>query len=101
MSTPFPERWSVGDEHNQIVGADLASAATIVPTHSVHHITGTAAIVNITPPWDTFSGRITLIADGAWTMTAAGNISILAAAATPLRAYSFVYSPSRQKWYPD
>jgi hypothetical protein len=103
-TTPTPERWGVANEHNQVVGADLASAATIAPTHAIHQVTGSAAIVNITPPWATFAGSITLIAatGAAWTWTAAGNISVVSTAAvTAQRAQRFTYVPATGKWYPD
>lgn len=103
-TTPTPERWTVANEHNQVVGADIASAATIAPTHSIHQVTGAVAIVTITPPWATFAGSITLIAaaGSAWTWTAAGNIAIVSSAAvTPGRAQRFTYVPATGKWYPD
>src|SRR5512146_1523690 len=56
-------------------GANIASAATIalaVGDGQEFHVTGVVAIDTITPR---FSGdRITFIADGAWSLTAAGNI---------------------------
>lgn len=103
-TSPTPERWTVGNEHNQVCGPDIASAVTIAPTHAVHFVTGAVAIVTITPPWATFSGSITLIAaaGATWTWTAAGNISVVSAAAvTAGRAQRFTYHPSTQKWYPD
>lgn len=67
---------SFSDGQNDIVGPLIASAATIAPTHPIHHVSGVAAIVNITPPTPTFRGKITLIPDGAFTWTAAGNIAL-------------------------
>lgn len=98
-STPTPERWAPANEHNQCVGADLASAATIAPTHECHVVTGTAAIDNITLPWVGFAGRLILISLAASTLTTAGNIA---------KAVTFVanqvnvlyYVPATGKWYP-
>jgi hypothetical protein len=57
----------------QSVGPILPSAATIIPTNPVHHVSGVAAIdtISIDPA---FSGPIFLIPDGAWTLTTGGNI---------------------------
>jgi hypothetical protein len=102
MPEAIGQRWTIGSEHNQVVGPDLASAATIAPTHSIHAVTGAAAVVNITPPYPTFSGTITLVALGAFTWTAAGNISVAStAAATVGRATRLTYLPATGKWYPD
>lgn len=67
----------------------LASAATIAPTGFITRVSGTAAIVNITPP---VSGdhMLVLIPTGAWTTTAAGNIDkalTAAVALTPILAF--------------
>ena len=96
----FPERFETGGLHNQSVGPDIASAATIAPTHQVHNVTGTAAIVTITPPWDGFCGTIWLIAAGIWTWTAAGNIGVLGTTTAAGKAVGFVYHPRLGKWYP-
>lgn len=57
------------------VGATLASSATITITHPIHHVSGTASINTIVPPYTGFVGRITLITDGALTFTSAGGTS--------------------------
>lgn len=76
----------------------IASAATIAPTHFVSRVSGVAAIVNITPPV-TGAHMLVLIPTGAWTMTAAGNIAIAMAAATPNQAVFLVYDPVTAKYY--
>lgn len=55
------------------VGAVLASSATITLTHPIHHVSGTTSITTIVPPYTGFLGRITLIADGAFTFTTTGT----------------------------
>lgn len=97
----FPERWEPGGMANGCVGPDLASAATIAPTHMIHNVTGTAAIVNITPPWPGFSGTIYLIAAAIWTWTAAGNIGVLGTTTAAGRAIAFTYHSALGKWYPS
>lgn len=88
-----------GSQLNSVVGPAIASAATIAPTSLIHHVTGTAAIVNITPPTPDFQGDIILIADGIWTWTAAGNIGVLGTTTAAGRAIRFTYDGS--KWYPS
>lgn len=98
-TTPTPERWTQGSEHNQCFGPDIASAAVIAPTYGYHWVTGAAAIDTMTPPWATFSGEITLVFAGAATTTLAGNFAI-AVTAVANQAIKFVYRPAIQKWYP-
>lgn len=85
------------------IGPNIASAATIAPTHPIHHVTGTAAIVNITAPEDSaeWQGELTLIADAIWTWTAAGNIALAGTVTAALKQVKFVYDPATAKWYPD
>lgn len=83
------------------IGPAIASAATIAPTHPVHHVTGTAAIATITPPDPGFQGEICLIADAIWTWTAAGNIALAGTTTAANKAVYFTYDPSTAKWYPD
>lgn len=84
---------------------DLASAATVAPTHAISRVTGTTAINTITKP-DVFSsgtntgGRITFIPAAAFTWTTAGNIA-LAGTAVVGRALDFVYLTGLDKWYPS
>lgn len=55
----------------------IASGATIAPTNSIHHISGTAAISTITvPPQCSPTCTISLVPDGAFTTTTGGNISL-------------------------
>lgn len=90
----------VGNQLNNIVGPTIASAATISITNRVHHVTGAAAIVTMNPPFPGFQGWVTLIADGIFTWTAAGNIFVLGTAtAGNGRALSFFYDGA--KWYPS
>lgn len=89
----------VGD---QTTGAVLASAATIAPTNPVHHVSGTAAVVNITVPAACpYTGCvITLVPDGIFTWTAAGNIAVLGTAVVN-RSITFTWEPVSAKWIPS
>jgi hypothetical protein len=76
----------------------IASATTIAPTTFVSVVSGTAAIVNITPPI-TSAHMLVLIPTGAFTMTAAGNIALLMAAATVSQPVFLVYNPVTAKYH--
>lgn len=92
-----------GSQLGPNVGPNLASAATIVPTHMCHSVTGAVAIVNITPPDPGFSGFLVLhaAAGSAWTWTAAGNISLVSTAAQTVNSAAlFFYNPFISKWIP-
>lgn len=86
-------------EKAPLVGLDLASAVTIVPTGLITYITGTAEIDNITLPWLGFSGFIILVFAGAATFATGGNIG-KAGTATAAQAIMFVYHSVKGLWYP-
>ena len=79
--------------------ATVASAATIAPTGFLTNITGTAAIVNITPP---VSGAhmIALLPAAAFTTTAAGNIA-KASTGVVNQILLLVYNPVTGKYIPS
>lgn len=81
-------------------GAAVASATTIIPTGSRFHVTGTTAIVNINLPWGSYSQDITIVPDGIFTWTAAGNIA-LAGTAVVGKALKMTFDVSANKWYPS
>lgn len=76
----------------------VASAATIAPTTFITFVSGTTAIVNITPPV-TGSHLLVIIPTGAWTTTAAGNIKLALAAAVANTPILFIYNPIEAKYY--
>ena len=86
------------------VGANIASAATIAPTKSITHITGTTAISTITAPTG-FTGTnrggcLTLIPDGLWSTNTSDNIA-LATTAVVNKALTMCYDAGTTKWYPS
>lgn len=81
-----------------VPAAAIASASTIAPTVPVVHVSGTTPINTITVP--TSWGRVGLIADGAWTWTAAGNIATAGAAVAGV-IHNFYYDDTLLKWYPE
>lgn len=82
----------------------IVSASSITPTAPFFHVTGTAAIATITAPTAcTTSGmmcQITMIPDGAFTTTNAGNIAI-ASTAVVSKPLIMTYDPATSKWYPS
>jgi hypothetical protein len=84
-----------------LVGPKLTAAATIAPTHMIHHVTGTTAVTTITVPHTGFAGPLYLIADSVFSWTSAANIvqdpsTTLVAGC----AYGFVYDYKAAKWSP-
>lgn len=89
---------------SQAIGTAIASASTIAPVAKITHITGTAAVVTITPPaaYATagYGGCLSFIPDGAFTTTNAGNIAI-ASTAVVSKQLSMCYDATTAKWYPS
>lgn len=86
-----------------VVGAVVASATTIAPTAPAFHVSGTTAVVNITVPAACPSLAtcvLTLIPDGIFTTTTAGNIA-LASTAVVSKALIMTWDPVAAKWYPS
>jgi len=94
--------WTTFDGYVTTIGAAIASASTIAPTNPVHHVTGTTNVVNITlpPACPEKTCTITLIPDGLWSTTNAGNIAI-ATTGVVSKALILTYDPGTSKWYPS
>lgn len=59
------------------MGATLVSAATIVPTNMVHHVSGIVAVATLTNPTGIQPGEmLILIFDGLASILASGNIAV-------------------------
>jgi hypothetical protein len=85
--------------HNGNSSSIIASATTIAPTGNIHHISGTTAIATITVPAGcTPTCQITLIPDGLWTTTTAGNISL---ASTAVVNKALILTWDGTKWNPS
>jgi len=80
------------------VSANVASAATVTPTGALFHMTGAAAITTMNLPTNFISGWVCAIADGAWSISGAGNV-VPAVTATANRTYCFYWDPGPGKWY--
>ena len=83
------------------VSAPVASATTITPSGPVFHVTGTTATATINLPPNFVEGEITVIADGVWTWTAAGNIAVAGTVTTAGSSVTFRYDANTSKWYPS
>lgn len=106
----------LGNLSVQGVGATLASAATITPTHSIHHVSGTTTIEKIDLPYmegvdsvggaarlvPIHTGPIFLIPDGLWDTGVVappdGNIAI---ATTAVVNQVLVMVFDGELWYPS
>lgn len=88
------------------VTAAVASAAgAILPSGPLFHVTGTAAVTGFTIPVGcnaTVRGgcQFTIIPDGVFTWTTAGNIA-LAGTAVVNKALTFVWDATNSKWIPS
>ena len=80
----------------------IVSATTIAPTALISFVSGTVAIVTITPPTNilTTGGQITLIPLGILTTTTAGNIA-LATTTVVGKALTMTYDATTAKFYPS
>lgn len=85
---------------NKLKGTSVASDTTITPTGEVFHVTGTTAIATINVPTGLITGSITIIPDGIFTTTTAGNIA-LATTAVVGKALIMTYDTTTNKWYPS
>ena len=98
---------SPGTPTLQTEGATLASAATMAPTHRLHHVTGTAEVTLLTLPYTGFSGNVQFHPAGAFTGATGGVATALnkpvgkAFTAVADRTITLTYFPSLALWYPS
>lgn len=78
----------------------IASATTIDigSAGQIFHVSGTTAIANISIPYTSFRGSVTIIPDGAFTLTTAGNIG---KASTAVVGQAMTLHYDGVKWYPS
>lgn len=86
-------------------GTAIASATTIAPTAAgIFHVTGTTAIVTITPPTGcttlTIDCELKLIPDAIGSTTTGGNI-IFGTTFVVGKLLILIYDPNTTKWYPS
>lgn len=68
--------WNQSGIFNSFKGADVASAAAIVPTGNLFHVTGTTTITSITATLIEAGTIITIIFDGILTFTDGSNLKL-------------------------
>lgn len=94
-------RYNLGfpqSEQNKVPNT-IPSAATIAPVHIMTFVTGTVAVVNITPPMPGYHQLVLVFTDAApAAMTAAGNIQF---AYQPIqnRPITLHYDPNTKKYW--
>lgn len=84
--------------YEAVVGASVASAATIAPTGGIFHVTGTTQITTISLPRAGFTGSIRVIPDGIFSTATGGNIAV-ASIAVVARLLEFCFDGT--SWYPS
>jgi hypothetical protein len=85
-----------------MVGKTVASSATITPSGPVFHVSGTESITNIALPYTGFVGRVTIIADGAFTMTTGGTAgTAIATVVTAVASQAMDVVFDGTVWYPQ
>jgi len=62
------------------------------------HVTGTTSIATINLPYTGFTGAITIIPDGIFATTTAGNIAIVS---TAVVSKALIMTYDGTKWYPS
>ncbi len=81
--------------------AAVASAAgVILPSGPLFHVTGALAVTGFTIPVGFTHGSFTVIPDGTFTWTAAGNIAVLGTAVVN-RALTFTWDATNSKFIPS
>ena len=80
------------------VGGNVASGTTITPTGAIFHVTGVTAIATINLPFTGFTGSITIIPDGIFATTTAGNIALIS---TAVVSKVLIMTYDGTKWYPS
>lgn len=75
-----------------------ASAATMIPTGLITVVSGSTAIVTVTPPQEG-AHMLIFVSSGTWAMTAAGNITTAVAATAAGVMVILIFNPATQKYY--
>lgn len=109
LCSTITNTWVPGFNNTQappVVTAAVASAATIVPTGPLFHITGTTSMVNVTTPVGCNATAVggcqfTAICDGVCAWTAAGNISAASGTFVAATSVTFTWDATNSKWVPS
>lgn len=78
VATDFRSGWNQSGIFSKSLGAPVASAAAIVPTGNLFHVTGTTTITSVTATGIEGGTEITIIFDGILTFTNGSNLKLSA-----------------------
>ena len=92
--------WNNPSSISGVTAAVASAAGAILPSGRLFHVTGTAAVTGFTIPTGMAGGEFTIIPDGAFTWTTAGNIG-LAGTAVVSRALTFRWESALLKFFPS
>ena len=92
--------WNTPGEPAQVTAAVASAAGVILPSGPLFHVTGALAVTGFTIPVGFVSGSFTVIPDGTFTWTTAGNIA-LAGTAVINKALTFTWDATNSKWIPS
>ena len=84
----------------QVTAAVASAAGPIVPSGPLFHVTGTAAITGFTLPTGFVGGTFSIIPDGVFTTTTAGNIA-LASTAVVNKLLTYTFDATTSKLIPS
>jgi hypothetical protein len=95
--------WNAPDSIGQDATTAVASAASqVTPSGPLFHMTGALGVTGFNIPVGFAGGCFTVIADGAWTWTAANNIAVASSAGQAVgSAVTFCYDTANSKFYPS
>lgn len=88
--------WNNPNANKGVTAAVASAAGVILPSGPLFHVTGALAITGFTIPVGYAGGGFTIIPDGTFTWTAAGNIA-LAGTAVVSKELTFGYDPAAAK----
>ena len=91
--------WNNPNSIKGVTAAVASAAGVILPSGPLFHVTGTAAITGFTLPIGFAGGSFTIIPDGAFTWTTAGNIAIAGTAVVGV-PITWTYDSYLGKFYP-
>ena len=100
LSGVWVSGWNNPSSIKGVTAAVASAAGAITPSGPLFHVTGTAAVTGFTIPVGFSGGSFTIIPDGAFTWTTAGNIAV-AGTAVVNRALTFTWDSNAGKFNPS
>ena len=104
LCSPITLSWVPGfqnyAQYPRVTAAVASAAGTITPSGPLFHVTGTAAITGFVIPVGFQYGSFSIIPDGGFTTTTAGNIAI-ASTAVVNKLLTFTWDDTNSKFVPS